>query len=91
MQLMRARRMFLGLATMPSLQSDSVPQDLAHLHPIRAMPPDSFARPSSVASQAYDRLSRSYFLAVHSVLIREKTAARSAGVARKGTERDPRP
>jgi len=83
MQLMRAR-MFLGLATMPSLQSDSVPEDAAHVpDPIRAMPRDSFARPSSVAGQNYDRLSRSYFLAVHSVLKREKTAAQAMALLEK--------
>jgi trehalose/maltose transport system substrate-binding protein len=83
MQLMRAR-MFLGLVTTPSLQFDSAAEDLAHIpHPLRAMPRDSFARPSSVAGQNYDRLSRSYFLAVHSVLMREKTAAQALALLEK--------
>jgi trehalose/maltose transport system substrate-binding protein len=83
MQLKRAR-MFLGLATMPSLWSDSVPPDAAHIpDPILAMPRDSFARPSSVAGQNYDRLSRAYFLSVHSVLMREKTAAQALALLEK--------
>jgi len=36
-----------------------------------------------VAGQNYDRLSRSYFLAVHSVLKREKTAAQALALLEK--------
>jgi hypothetical protein len=60
---------------MPSVQSSPVPLDAARAPElIRATPRGSFARPSTVAGQAYDRVSRSYFLAVHSVLKHERTA-----------------
>lgn len=74
MQLARAK-LSLGLSTVSFLQSD-FPQGAARIpEPIRVMPRDSFARPSSVAGRDYDRVSRLYFLAVHSVLTHEKTAA----------------
>lgn len=77
MQLARAN-LLLGLSTMPSLQFESFPRDAMHIQdPIRAMPRGSFSRPSAVAGRDYDRVSRSYFLAVNAVLKHERTAAQA--------------
>jgi trehalose/maltose transport system substrate-binding protein len=73
---MRRAKLAQGLPAMPPLPSDRVVPDAARIPElVQAMPEGSFARPSSVAGQAYDRVSRSYFLAVHSVLKHDKTAA----------------
>jgi trehalose/maltose transport system substrate-binding protein len=74
MQLVRAN-LLLGLSIMPFLEHDPMPRAAQIPEPIRAVPPGSFARPSSVAGRDYDRISRSYFLAVHSVLKHERSAA----------------
>jgi trehalose/maltose transport system substrate-binding protein len=77
MQLTRAR-LLLGPSTIPSRQSDAVPPDAEHAPELmRAIPRGSFARPSAVAGRDYDRVSRLYFRAVHSVLKHEKTAAKA--------------
>jgi trehalose/maltose transport system substrate-binding protein len=89
MQLARAR-LSLGLPTMPSIQSDSISRDPAHIPDlILAMPRSSFSRPSAVAGRDYDRVSRSYFLAVHSVLKHEKTAAQALASLEKELSRIP--
>jgi len=68
-------RLLLGPSAIPSVQSNPISLDAAHAPElILAIPPGSFSRPSAVAGQAYDRVSRSYFLAVHSVLKHERTA-----------------
>jgi trehalose/maltose transport system substrate-binding protein len=75
MQLTRAK-LSPSFPTMPSLQADLVRLDAARLPVlVQATPQGSFARPSAVAGRDYDRVSRAYFLAVHSVLKHERTAA----------------
>jgi trehalose/maltose transport system substrate-binding protein len=79
-----------GLPTMPSLQSGPVPSEGAHPPDhIQSMPANSFSRPSAVSGPNYDPVSRSYFLAVHSVLKREMTAAQALAALEKELSRIP--
>jgi hypothetical protein len=75
---------------MPAIQSAPIQIAGARVvDPIRALPPGSFARPSSVAGKNYDRVSRSYFIAVHSVLKGEKTAAEALASVEKDLSQIP--
>jgi trehalose/maltose transport system substrate-binding protein len=79
-----------GLPTMPSLQTGPVPSEGAHpADTIQTMPANSFSRPSAVSGTNYDRVSRSYFLAAHSVLKREMTAAQALAALEKELSRIP--